>query len=79
LAVSSVRTKNRTSILTQVDGSTNKFNPLVGTGMFLTFSGIFTFLVDAYPAYAASALAANTFVRCMFAAAFPLFGEQSKY
>jgi hypothetical protein len=28
--------------------------------------------------YAASALAANVFVRCMFAGAFPLFGEQSE-
>ncbi len=44
---------------------------------FLVFSCIFTFLVDAYPIYTASALAANTFTRCLFAAAFPLFGEQS--
>ncbi|EEY21974.1 conserved hypothetical protein [Verticillium alfalfae VaMs.102] len=42
----------------------------------LVFTGIFTFLVDAYPLYAASVLAANAFVRCMFAAAFPLFGNQ---
>ncbi|KAK1634302.1 hypothetical protein BDP81DRAFT_56910 [Colletotrichum phormii] len=42
----------------------------------LVFTGIFTFLVDAYPLYAASALASNAFVRCMFAAAFPLFGTQ---
>ena len=40
--------------------------------------GIFTFLVDAYPLYAASALAANSFARSSFAAAFPLFGDQSK-
>ena len=46
--------------------------------MFLVFSGIWTFLVDAYPAHAASALAANTFTRWMFAGAFPLlFGDQS--
>jgi len=32
--------------------------------MLLVFSGVWTFLVDAYPAYAASALAANTFTRC---------------
>jgi hypothetical protein len=32
--------------------------------------------VDAYPMYAASALAANAFVRCSFAAVFPLFGTQ---
>ncbi|OAQ98834.1 hypothetical protein LLEC1_05740 [Akanthomyces lecanii] len=42
----------------------------------LVYTGIFTFLVDAYPTYAASALAANAFVRCLFATAFPLFGNQ---
>ncbi|XMA17383.1 hypothetical protein WAI453_010174 [Rhynchosporium graminicola] len=42
----------------------------------LVFSGIFTFLVDAYPLYAASSLAANSFARSSFAAAFPLFGIQ---
>lgn len=47
--------------------------------MLLVFSGIWTFLVDAYPLYAASALAANVFARCMFAGAFPLFGEQSAW
>lgn len=47
-----------------------------GTGIFLAFQGIWTFLVDAYPAYAASALAANVCARCIFAAAFPLFGDQ---
>lgn len=44
----------------------------------LVFTGIFTFLVDAYPLYAASALAANSFARSSFAAAFPLFGVQSE-
>jgi hypothetical protein len=43
------------------------------------YSGIFTFLVDAYPTYAASALAANSFTRSTFGAVFPLFGIQSKY
>ena len=33
----------------------------------LIYSGVFTFLVDAYPLYAASALAANVFARCSFA------------
>ncbi|KAL2818512.1 major facilitator superfamily domain-containing protein [Aspergillus cavernicola] len=47
-----------------------------GCGVLLVFTGVFTFLVDAYPNYAASALAANGFVRCSFAAAFPLFGNQ---
>ncbi|WYZ37772.1 hypothetical protein EsH8_II_001278 [Colletotrichum jinshuiense] len=55
--------------------------PIIGSGIFgagivLVFTGIFTFLVDAYPLYAASVLAANAFLRCMFAAAFPLFGTQ---
>ncbi|KAL2810350.1 efflux pump antibiotic resistance protein [Aspergillus granulosus] len=47
-----------------------------GLGVFLAFQGILTFLVDAYPLYAASALAANAFLRSVFAAAFPLFGVQ---
>ncbi|KAI1809356.1 MFS general substrate transporter [Poronia punctata] len=55
--------------------------PIIGSGLFgcgtlLSFNGVFTFLVDAYPMYAASALAANSFLRCIFAAAFPLFGKQ---
>lgn len=55
--------------------------PIIGSGIFgcgtlLVFNGIFTFLVDTYPLYAASALAANSFLRCTFAAAFPLFGKQ---
>ncbi|KAF2814504.1 MFS general substrate transporter [Mytilinidion resinicola] len=45
-----------------------------GAGVIMIFSGVFTFLVDAYPLYGASALAANSFARSMFAAAFPLFG-----
>ncbi|RMZ89862.1 hypothetical protein DV736_g2908, partial [Chaetothyriales sp. CBS 134916] len=55
--------------------------PIIGTaffgfGIILVFSGIFTFLVEAYPLYAASALSANSFARSSFAAAFPLFGRQ---
>jgi hypothetical protein len=55
--------------------------PIIGSAVFgfgvvLVFSGIFTFLVDCYPLYAASALAANSFLRSSFAAAFPLFGVQ---
>ena len=42
------------------------------------YSGIFTFLVDAYPTFAASALAANSFVRSTFGGVFPLFGTQSE-
>ncbi|KAH8843545.1 hypothetical protein MCOR27_006980 [Pyricularia oryzae] len=53
--------------------------PIIGSGVFavgnmLVFKGIFTYLVDAYSTYSASALATNVFVRCAFAAAFPLFG-----
>ncbi|PYH80258.1 MFS general substrate transporter [Aspergillus uvarum CBS 121591] len=55
--------------------------PIIGSGIFgagtiLVYSGIFTFLVDAYPSYAASALAANSFARSAFAGVFPLFGVQ---
>lgn len=55
--------------------------PIIGSGIYgcgtlLIFNGIFTFLVDTYPLYAASVLAANSFLRCIFAAAFPLFGQQ---
>jgi hypothetical protein len=45
----------------------------------LVYSGIFTFLVDAYPTFAASALAANSFTRSSFGGIFPLFGMQSKF
>ncbi|KAF7596910.1 hypothetical protein BBP40_011955 [Aspergillus hancockii] len=49
---------------------------LFGAGTILVYSGIFTFLVDAYPSYAASALAANSFARSSFGGIFPLFGAQ---
>lgn len=51
----------------------------MSTRMVLAYSGIFTFLVDAYPQFAASALAANSFARSSFAGVFPLFGRQSKF
>ncbi|KAI9844146.1 MAG: hypothetical protein M1837_005746 [Sclerophora amabilis] len=51
---------------------------IFGMGTLLVFSGTFTFLVDAYPLYAASALGANSATRSSFAAAFPLFGIQSE-
>ncbi|RAL07593.1 MFS transporter, partial [Aspergillus homomorphus CBS 101889] len=55
--------------------------PLIGSAFFgagtiLVYSGIFTFLVDAYPTFAASALAANSFARSIFGGVFPLFGIQ---
>ncbi|KAF2472500.1 MFS general substrate transporter [Lindgomyces ingoldianus] len=52
------------------------FSTIFGIGIIWTYSGVFTFLVDCYPLYAASALAANSFARSYFAAAFPLFGVQ---
>ncbi|KAF2396958.1 MFS general substrate transporter [Trichodelitschia bisporula] len=52
------------------------FSGFFGLGVILTYTGVFTFLVDCYPLYGASALAANSFARSMFAAAFPLFGVQ---
>ena len=49
-----------------------------GMGGLLIFSGVWTFLVQSYPTYAASALGANAFTRLVFAGTFPLFGVQSK-
>ncbi|KAH3913841.1 hypothetical protein HBI56_057150 [Parastagonospora nodorum] len=48
------------------------FSAVFGIGVIWVYSGVFTFLVEAYPLYAASALAANSFARSYFAAAFPL-------
>jgi hypothetical protein len=55
--------------------------PIIGSGFFgagtvLVFSGVFTFLVEAFPLFAASGLAANSFARSTFAAVFPLFALQ---
>lgn len=47
-----------------------------GTGILWCFTSTFTYLVVAYRPIAASAMAANTFVRTSFAAAFPLFAGQ---
>jgi hypothetical protein len=54
--------------------------PIIGTtvfaiGVLLMFSGVFTFLVDAYPLFAASAMAANSITRSCLAAGFPLFSD----
>lgn len=45
-------------------------------GMVLVFAGVANYLIDSYVLYAASVLAANTVVRSIFGAAFPLFTEQ---
>jgi hypothetical protein len=47
-----------------------------GFGVILVFYSIFNYLVDAYTIYAASALAANSVLRSVFGAAFPLFTAQ---
>lgn len=48
----------------------------VGFGLITIFLPCITFLVDCYLYYAASALAASTFLRCSFACACPLFARQ---
>jgi hypothetical protein len=63
---------------TAADPSIHPIVPIIGSGFFATgtllvFSSVFTFLVEAHPLYAASALAANSFTRACFAAGFPLF------
>jgi len=55
------------------------FSAVIGCGIIWCFAGVFTFLVESYPLHAASALAANSFARSVFAAAFPLFGDQVSY
>ncbi|KAI0771478.1 MFS general substrate transporter [Trametes elegans] len=44
-----------------------------GAGILFIFTGVFTYLVTAYRPIAASAMAANSALRTMFAAVFPLF------
>lgn len=47
-----------------------------GFGMVLIFLGIMNYLIDAYTIFAASVLAANSVLRSLFGAAFPLFTRQ---
>jgi multidrug resistance protein len=47
-----------------------------GFGMVLVFLSMINYLVDAYTIYAASVLAANSVLRSLFGAAFPLFTQQ---
>lgn len=49
---------------------------LIGCGFITIFQGCLNYLVDTYPRYAASAIAANTFTRSVSAASFPLFARQ---
>ena len=46
---------------------------LMGFGFFTIFQSALNYLIDTFQAYAASAVAANTFLRSVFAASFPLF------
>ena len=48
---------------------------LLGWGFFTIFQGALNYLIDTFQLYAASAVAANTFLRSVFAAAFPLFAD----
>lgn len=45
---------------------------MLGTGFFTIFQAALNYLVDTFQLYAASAIAANTFLRSCFAGAFPL-------
>lgn len=45
---------------------------MLGTGFFTIFQAALNYLVDTFTLYAASAVAANTFLRSCFACAFPL-------
>jgi hypothetical protein len=47
----------------------------LGTGYYLSFNSVFTYLVVAYRPIAASAMAGNSFLRSSFACAFPLFSS----
>lgn len=50
-----------------------------GFGMILVFLGIMNYLIDSYTIYAASVLAANSVLRSLFGAIFPLFTTYSMY
>ncbi|WWC68345.1 uncharacterized protein I206_102270 [Kwoniella pini CBS 10737] len=47
-----------------------------GTGIIIVFLAVLGYLVDSYTIYAASVLAANSVLRSLFGAAFPLFTRQ---
>ncbi|CAI6251048.1 unnamed protein product [Periconia digitata] len=52
------------------------FGILIGFGLLSIFLQALNYLVDAYLMFAASAIAANTFLRSIFGAVFPLFAQQ---
>jgi hypothetical protein len=47
---------------------------LIGTGLIISGMGNNMYLIDTFGLYAASAIAANTVLRSVFGATFPLFG-----
>lgn len=47
----------------------------IGFGLFAIFLPSLNYIVDSYLIYAASAMAANSFIRSIFGAVFPLFGS----
>lgn len=47
-----------------------------GVGSYLTFNTIISYTVAAFKQYSASAVAANVFIRCVMAGAFPMFTLQ---
>jgi hypothetical protein len=49
---------------------------LMGIGFFTIFQSALNYLIDTFQKYSASAIAANTFLRSLFAATFPLFTPQ---
>ncbi|KAL1957353.1 hypothetical protein VTO42DRAFT_6142 [Malbranchea cinnamomea] len=49
---------------------------LTGFGLLMIFIQLLNYIVDTYLMFAASAIAANTFVRSLVAASFPLFSRQ---
>ncbi|KAF4949249.1 hypothetical protein FSARC_13555 [Fusarium sarcochroum] len=55
--------------------------PIIGTvffawGLVLVFMALLNYLIDSYVIFAASIMAANSMLRCLFGAAFPLFTRQ---
>ncbi|WBW70625.1 spermidine family transporter [Schizosaccharomyces osmophilus] len=48
---------------------------MIGIGYFIIFQGCLNYLVDTFSKFAASAIAANTFSRSIFAGTFPLFSR----
>ena len=52
---------------------------MIGFGFFTIFQAALNYLIDTFSRYAASAIAANTFLRSIFAASFPLFATPSTF